>query len=463
MVRYLTINGESAIHGPKPAFVLRYRRANADFCKRLIELINYVSAIQEIAFLSLLVFTPLASGATSRWAFCISLWLALAATTAMVVKRLWQDQSLLPRTALEAPLALLLLLALISLFISVYRAATDWAVLRLLLYVSVFYLTLDLTASRRQTQRLILTILSMGTLIALLGFVKYGGGPFPSFWVYSMTGAEGELTSTFMNHNHLAGYLEMVFALGLGMLLQRPILHPLALASLLILILTALFLSMSRGGWIATFTGSGFMLLVFALIEKPNKWKIGVTVFSFLLVASLSFLGSNAMIERLESLRDPGGETTLSFIRFPVWSGCLQLIRENPWWGTGLGTFPWSFTPFRPVGLGWRFREAHNDYLQILTEMGLTILIPLIWGGFTLFRTAISKLRKLEGHFTAGITLGALGGIVALLMHSIVDFNLQITSNGILFCLLVGLIMSGADPRPSTPIPREDISAETQS
>jgi len=338
--------------------------------------INSAKAIQEISFLLLLVFTPLASGATSRWAFCISLWLALSATTAMVVKRLWQDQSLLPRTALEAPLALMLLLALISLYISVYRAATGWALLRLLLYASVFYLTLDLTASRRQAQRLVLTIIGMGALIAMLGLVKYSGGPLPSFWILSRTGAGGELASTFMNHNHLAGYLEMVFALGLGLLLQRPILHPLALASLLILVLTALFLSMSRGGWIATFAGSGFMLLVFALVEKPNKWKIGVTIFSFILVASLSFLGSNAMIDRLESLRDPGGETNVGLIRVPAWSGCLQLIRENPWWGTGLGTFPWSFTGFRPVGLGWRFREAHNDYLQIITEMGLTVLIP---------------------------------------------------------------------------------------
>jgi O-antigen ligase len=404
--------------------------------------INFVSALQEISLLLLLVFTPLAGGATTRWAFCISLWLALTATTAMVVKRLRQGQSLLPRTALEASLALLLSLVLISLHITIYRAATDWALLRLLLYVNVFYLTLDLTASRRQTRRLILTIITMGTILAFLGFVKLGGGPFPSFWVYSNIGPEVQLSSTFINHNHLAGYLEMVFALGLGMLLQRPVLHPLALGSLLILILSAILLSMSRGGWIATFAGSGSMLLIFALVEKPNKWKIAATVVCFVLVGSLSFLGSNAMIERLESLRDPAGEPNLGFIRFPVWSGCLQLIRENPWWGKGLGTFPWSFAQVRPSGLGWRFREAHNDYLQIVTEMGLTVLLPLACGLYVLFRTAILKLRKQESHFARGVTLGSLGGIIALLVHSISDFNLQITSNGILFSLLFGLAVA---------------------
>lgn len=404
------------------------------------------NAVQEVSFLALLVFTPLASGATPLWAFYMALLLALTAVTAMIVKRLWQDDALLPRTALEAPVALLILAALISLFFSIYRTASAWALLRLLLYVSVFYLTLDLAGSRRRLRRLILTIVCMGTVIAVIGFVKYGGGPVPSFWVYSGAGAEDQLTSTFINHNHLAGYLEMVFALGLGLLLQRPILHPIILISFLVLLLTALLLSMSRGGWIAVFCASGLMLFLFSLTAKPAKWKVSVVVLLFLLVAALSFLGSNPMMDRLETLNDPA-EPNLALFRFPAWSGCLQIIRENPWWGTGPGTFPWSFTQVRPAGLGYRFREAHNDYLQVQTEMGLTVLIPLLWGLAVLVGTAVKRLKYGKESPGMGLTLGAFGGVVALLVHSVSDFNIQITSNGILFSLLIGLILSGDETR----------------
>ncbi|HQN18550.1 MAG TPA: hypothetical protein PKV86_05415, partial [Syntrophobacteraceae bacterium] len=57
------------------------------------------NAVQEVSFLALLVFTPLASGSTPLWAFYMALLLALTAVTAMIVKRLWQDDALLPRTA----------------------------------------------------------------------------------------------------------------------------------------------------------------------------------------------------------------------------------------------------------------------------------------------------------------------------------------------------------------------------
>jgi len=238
----------------------------------------------------------------------------------------------------------------------------------------------------------------------------------------------------------------MVFALGLGLLLQRPILHPIILISFLVLLLTALLLSMSRGGWIAVFCASGLMLFLFSLTAKPAKWKVSVVVLLFLLVAALSFLGSNPMMDRLETLNDPA-EPNLALFRFPAWSGCLQIIRENPWWGTGPGTFPWSFTQVRPAGLGYRFREAHNDYLQVQTEMGLTVLIPLLWGLAVLVGTAVKRLKYGKESPGMGLTLGAFGGVVALLVHSVSDFNIQITSNGILFSLLIGLILSGDETR----------------
>jgi O-antigen ligase len=97
--------------------------------------------------------------------------------------------------------------------------------------------------------------------------------------------------------------------------------------------------------------------------------------------------------------------------------------------------------------LGWRFREAHNDYLQIVTELGLPVLIPIFWGISLVFRMGFQKLDGKTGQFHSGVALGSLGGITAILVHSMTDFNIQITSNGVLFSTLIGLVADGGDGR----------------
>jgi O-antigen ligase len=424
---------------------------------------------QWLAFTGLLIFTPLAHGATTRWTFCISLWLVLLALTAMVLKRAWQGDRLIPRSPLDFPVVLLLVLAAGSWFVSIYEEATFWALLRLLLYIIVFYLAVEATASRSQTRMLLITLLGMGTLISIVGLIKYFGGPVPSFWIYGkqgitllgmgtlisivglikyfggpvpsfwIYGKQGQLNSTFVNRNHFAGYLEMVFALGLGFTLCRPFIRTLIWSSCLFLILVALLFSMSRGGWMATLCSLLFMGILFFRQKGVSKVKIRLATVALILIAGLSFLGSNLMFQRFQSLGNSEEPSLVS--RVSVWEGSGQLIRENPLHGTGLGTFPWSFAPVRPAGLTLRWREAHNDYIHIATEMGLPVLIPVLWGLLLVFRTGLRTFRETESRFRAGVTLGALGGIVAILFHSLGDFNIQITSNGILFSVLIGLVI----------------------
>ena len=420
---------------------------NIEFLTRL------ASATQWFALSALLIFTPLARGATERWAFYISLWLGLLAMTAMILKRMWQGERLLPRSPLDFPLALLFFMVVGFYSASIYKEATFWALLRLLLYITVYYLAIEATESRSQTRWLLITLLGTGTLISFLGFIKYAGGPMPAFWVYSKNGQESQLISTFVNRNHLAGYLEMVFALGLGFILFRPAERILFWSSCLLLILVGLFLSMSRGGWIATFTSLIFIGILFFRQKGMNKVKIYAMTLALFLTVSLSFLGSNTMIERLHSFKNPNEPSFL--LRLSAWKGCTKLILEDPLHGTGLGTFPWSFTAVRSAGLPKRWREAHNDYLQIVTEMGLLVLVPIAWGLLLVFRTGLQTFWRTKSRFRAGVTLGGLGAIMAILVHSVIDFNIQITSNGILFCVLVGLVMGSATSKKIEPKFRE--------
>jgi O-antigen ligase len=338
---------------------------------------------------------------------------------------------------LDLPVAALVALAAVSWFGSIYKDATLWALFRLLLYAAVFYVTLEITESRRWTRRLIQLIVFLGLVVSFLGLVKYSDAPFPAFWKYP-DGTDSLLNSTFVNHNHLAGYLAMIFTLGLGVVFHRTTERLIIWVGALLLIVVALCLSMSRGAWVGVCVAVELMVISFMSRKDVSRFKIGILAFALLLVTGVTLLGSDPMIERLQTMQNPQN-TTLSD-RIVAWKGCVELIKKYPLLGTGLGTFPWSFTEARPAGLALRWREAHNDWLQIVTELGLLVLIPIFWGLAVIFRTGLRAYRTTSSRLHAGAVLGALGGITAILVHSISDFNIQITSNGIMFSILVGLV-----------------------
>jgi len=390
--------------------------------------------VQHVSFVLLLLFTPLARGAARPWGFCIAVWLALVSFAAMTARRMLQHESFIPKTALNVPIAVLIVLAASSWFGSIYRDATAWALLRHLLYVAAFYLTVEITESRRQTRRFVWGVVGMGLLVSFIALIAHSGAPFPSYWKSDPS----SMNSPFVNHNHLGGYLAMTFVLGLGFVCHRTNERVLVWSGALLLMLIVLCLSMSRGAWISVFAAVELMLGLFLLKKEISRFKLRLVVFSLFTVVAITILGSNSMIARLQTLTSP--DVNL-YERAVVWSGCLEMIRANPLTGTGLGTFPWAFTDFRPPGLRARWWEAHNDYLQIVTDVGIPALVPIVWGLIILYRTGLHSYRTTFSRLHAGAVLGSLGGITAILVHSISDFNIQITSNGILFACLTGLVM----------------------
>jgi hypothetical protein len=64
-----------------------------------------------------------------------------------------------------------------------------------------------------------------------------------------------------------------------------------------------------------------------------------------------------------------------------------------------------------------------------------------------LYRKGFRKLKN-QSRLVRGITLGAMSGITAILVHSIADFNLHIPANAILFTVLAALV--------AAPLPTKD-------
>jgi O-antigen ligase len=129
-----------------------------------------------------------------------------------------------------------------------------------------------------------------------------------------------------------------------------------------------------------------------------------------------------------------------------VWSGIVEMIQDHPFFGTGPGTFATIYTQYQPPSLGVRYFYGHNDYLHLISETGLSLIAVMVWMIIALYKKGLNKIKH-PSRLVRGVTLGAMSGITAILIHSISDFNLHIPANAILFTVLGALVTA---PIPAT-------------
>ena len=125
------------------------------------------------------------------------------------------------------------------------------------------------------------------------------------------------------------------------------------------------------------------------------------------------------------------------------------MFLDYPVAGTGLGTFEWAFNGYQRQGESLVFRQAHNDYVQVLSETGLVGAALLAWAlGVFLLRILVPVLRGVDGE-PRWTSIGAAAAVFALIVHSTVDFNLQIPANAAQFAVLLGILAARCARRRS--------------
>jgi O-antigen ligase len=120
------------------------------------------------------------------------------------------------------------------------------------------------------------------------------------------------------------------------------------------------------------------------------------------------------------------------------------MFLKKPILGWGLGTFPVVYPQFRSFYTNFFINEAHNDYLQLLVEMGLLGFGTMLWFLLTIYTQALKKIGNWTEDISGAATLACVLGLSGILVHSALDFNLQIPANAALFYVLCTI--AAADP-----------------
>jgi O-antigen ligase len=403
---------------------------------------HQLSAIKYIALCAILIFTPLARGSVQGWAVTTIHMITLVALTAFLVQKSWNRDWKWISTPLDKPILALLILCLVSSAFSMHHRTSLWSMILLINYIVIFYLTIYTINTRTHLRRLIYLIIGIAIFLSVFGlFKRFGVNPFP-WWEYSeLKYPLSFLSATYGNHNHLAGYLEMAIPLTLGLFLTGYRGGKLSLVIFLTFImLIALVLSLSRGGWISAFIGLIFMAICLLTSRYFKRKGFLIALIGGSVALIIIILASSPVIERIQTVMEKGEESSLHS-RLVIWEGVVEMIEGHPLLGTGPGTFPLIFTQHQPPGLRNRFFMAHNDYLQFTSEVGLLLIPIIIWMIIALYRKGFKKLKN-PSRLVRGTTLGAMSGLTAILIHSIVDFNLHIPANALLFAVLIAIVVS---------------------
>jgi O-antigen ligase len=151
------------------------------------------------------------------------------------------------------------------------------------------------------------------------------------------------------------------------------------------------------------------------------------------------YFGGEDALSRLAGTVNADDPTTG---RAHFWQGTLGIIKDHPVIGAGLGAFGSVYPRYDTASGAYRLEQAHNDYLQILSDAGVVGGVLGLAFVVVLFRMA---LRRMQSHdkFRRGIALGALAGCAGVLVHSFFDFTLHTTANALMFLLLAALATAG--------------------
>ena len=342
--------------------------------------------------------------------------------------------------------------------------------LLLVTYLTAFFLTLLLCRNLRAKKRLVYALVALGVFEALYGLIQYLTG-WQRIFTYVKKYYLEEATGTYINRNHFAGCLEMILPFAAAFALRwtasvfknssgkavtlRKIVSKTELVFLMfwlflaILLFAALVLSRSRMGIISAVVSLAAILLLAGTSSMRAGTRVAVAALFFLAVLGLIvWIGSEPVMSRFETL---GQEYNLSGQnRISIWRDTLGLIRHHPLLGTGLGSFPVVYPSVQTAFLTLLVEHAHCDYLEVVSDLGFPGGLVVFGSIFWVLTKTVRHYGNAEVHVDKAVSLGCVGSIAAILVHSLADFNLYIPANALVFTILLAVASSSAPPRTAS-------------
>ena len=449
-------------------------------------------------FIFLLIFSPLAFGTVELWSLAVMETLAILALVLLFFRNKKEVFYQVPGIV---PLVLFLVYVLIQLVplpagfirfispntyslyhetvgivepvgwmsISVNKRATLGEFFRFAAYAGLYVVTIQLLTKKELLKDTVRTAVVFASVLAIIALLQDVLSNDKIFWFrkVSVAGIPFAPFGPFVNRNHFAGFMLMMFPIALSLFVHyKPLVHygtvrdriaeifiqqRTSIYVLLgfsgLLMATAIFVARSRGAIISLILTSIFlmaMLLVKGRVKRQGGLLFILTL--VLLVFSVGWFGWEPIFEKFGNMRNAHGDIAES--RLPIWRDCADIIRDFPSTGAGFGTFLHTYPGYHRSYPGKEILgHAHNDYMELVTDGGVIGFLLAAWFLIAVLFKSFRVFGERKEPFSICLYLGSITGIIAFLMHSFTEFNFHIGANGLYFFFLAGLAVSAANTR----------------
>jgi O-antigen ligase/tetratricopeptide (TPR) repeat protein len=344
-----------------------------------------------------------------------------------------------------------------------------------LLFAVTFYPAGDQDGSRTGmefTRISLIAVLVSGLIITMIGLIQWATWNGKILWTMvpldwgAPDPSAQRASGPFVNPDHFAGYLAMIFPLMLseaifGGFPARSNADPakrISCGFAAFLIFIAVALSQSRAGWMGLAIGT-VSLFLFAQSRSRSTEDSGgekatvralrtsLAILAAMVVLALMFVGGRGRDESTTRLGVTVSQGSLDLQeRLAVWVKTPAILREFPLFGVGLGAWPEVFFRFQPAPRSdLLYNAAHNDYLELVVDMGLVGIALLGWLVVRVAARLRSALHTLPDQMLP--TFAAMvAGLIVMAAIEFFDFDLQVPANLVLFALLAGLALRMSIP-----------------
>ncbi|MCK4852266.1 MAG: O-antigen ligase family protein [Candidatus Omnitrophica bacterium] len=353
----------------------------------------------------------------------------------VIVSKMIRDEKRVSPRHYEAQYDLILLGALIGILSILLHSMCDFNLhipANALYFTVIMAIAAGLSAARGRNslnypfiEKLVNSIILTGFGIAVFGIIQKLGWNGKIYWLITKPGGN---FGPYINYDHYAGYMEMCTFLAIAGFMTR-ISHSsfphikrlkdrivwfstqeanktLIYLFFAVVMTSALFLSSSRGGIMSFCAGLAvfyFVCLISAERKKRNRMLLASALVLIFITIMILWVGPEETVDRFRALNRVirffvTEKAILSELRPYMWRDTMKLIKDFPGFGTGTGVFSSVFPKYRafPASFGF-LRYAHNDYLQLIAEMGIagwTVIVVFLGWYFRRFSECLRRLRE---------------------------------------------------------------------